>query len=154
MQRLARDLAERVSGHERRPALAACQRTRRPHHQPPLRQHLQPPRAGRRQLPLRLAERDDEEAGAALEAVEPRDLGVRLVDRLRPRERTAAEVHEVAAEAALHHPVGRDRGVDAAGEQDYRAAARPDRESAAPGELLGIGEDLVLVDLEIDLEVG
>src|SRR5439155_18450876 len=64
-----------------------------------------------------------------------------------------AEVNEVTAKPALQHPVGRDRRVDAAGEEHERPPARPDRQAGAAAQLLGEDEDLVPVDLDEDLEV-
>src|SRR5205085_5711551 len=64
-----------------------------------------------------------------------------------------AEVDEVAAEAALHHPVRGDGRVDPAREEHEAAPARADGKPAAAGELLRVREDLALVDLEVDLEV-
>src|SRR5439155_9514542 len=61
LQRLARDLAERVARDERSGPLAARERLRDAHHQPPLREHLQPRGPGGRERALRQAERDDEE---------------------------------------------------------------------------------------------
>ena len=82
------------------------------------------------------------------------DVGVGLVDRLGARVRPAAEVDVVAAEAALHRPVGGDRRVDPAREEHERPSRDADREAAAAGDLLREGEDLALVDLDEDLEVG
>ena len=104
--------------------LAPAERRRHLHHQPPLRQHLKPPGAGGGEPALGGAERDDEQPRVALEAVEPAGQRVGLVDRLGPGERSAAEVHEVAAQAALHHPVGGHRRVEPARQEHQRPSAR------------------------------
>ncbi len=80
-----------------------------------------------------VAERDDEEARAALEAVELRHLRVRLVDRLRPGERSPAEVDELAAEPSLHRPIGGDRRIDATRDEAQRTAATPTGSPPRPG---------------------
>src|SRR5262249_41072852 len=95
LKRLARDLTERVAGDERLCPLPTRELCGDADHQPPLREHLQTACAGRRELTLRLAERDDEKPRPSLEAVEERDLRVRLVDRFRPSVRTAGEMDEV-----------------------------------------------------------
>src|SRR5205823_6619378 len=69
-QRLAAHLAEGVTGDERRRAEPARQRLRGLEHQPPLRHDLQPAGAGCREALLRLAERDHEQPGLALEPVQ------------------------------------------------------------------------------------
>jgi hypothetical protein len=120
-------------------------------HEPPLRDDLQPVRARAGERLLRLAERYDEQPGATLEPVQAPDERVRLVDGLRAGERHAGEVDERAAQATAHHPVGRDRRVDAAGHQRDSPAAHPHRQPALPRQAAGEDEHLSLVDLDKDL---
>jgi hypothetical protein len=62
-------------------------------------------------------------------------------------------MEEHAAQAAAHHPVGGDRGVDPAGHQHDRAAAHPDRQPALARLAAGEHEHLAGVDLDEDLRV-
>ena len=62
-------------------------------------------------------------------------------------------MHEVAAQAALHHPVGRDRRVEPARQQHQRAPARADRQAAGAAHALDRDEQLLVVDLDEQLEV-
>ena len=151
VQRLRGDLAERVAGDERLAALAPRERGGDLQHQAPLRSSCSRPAPAAAIRRWASPKGTTKQPRAALEAVELRDVRVGLVDRLGPRVRAAAEVDEVAAQAALHRPVGGDGRVDPAREQDERAAGDADGEAAAAGELLGEREDLALVDLEEDL---
>ena len=154
VERLRGDLAERVPRDQHLGSFSPPEHRGHLHHQTALREHLQPIRAGRRDATLDDAEGHEKEPRPALEAVELRGVRVRLVDRLRARVRAPAEVDEVAAQASLHRPVRCHRRVDPAREQDESAPADADRQASAPGDLLRVGEDLALVDLEEDLEVG
>src|SRR5205807_7432765 len=99
---LQRALPSRNARDQHPRPLAAAGLARDLQHQAALREHLEPAGPGRGDLLLSLAERDDVQPRAALEAIELRHVRVRLVDRLGPGERAAAEVDEVAAQAALH----------------------------------------------------
>jgi hypothetical protein len=63
-------------------------------------------------------------------------------------------VHEVTAQAALHHPVGGDGRVDPAREQHERPSGCPDRKAAGAAQAIDRHEQLVLVGLDMHLEVG
>ena len=153
-QRLARHLTERVAGDERLALLPARDRVGHAHHQPSLRQHLQTAGARAREQPLRETERNHEQARAALEAVQLGDQRVGLVGRLGPGERLPAEMDVVAAQAAPHHPVGGDRRVDPAREQHQGAATGPDRKTAPSPEPVERHEQLGLVRVDVQLDVG
>ncbi len=119
-----------------------------------MRKHLQPAGTSGGDPSLNVAERDDEEPRTALESAEPCRVCVRLVDRLGACVRPPAEVDELAAQATLHRPVRGDGRVDPTGEKRERPAADPHRKASPAGDLLRVREDLALVDLEEDLEVG
>jgi len=57
-------------------------------------------------------------------------------------------MQEKAAQAAPHHPVRRDRGIDAAGHERDSAAAHPHRQPALTGQVIGEHEHLVAVHLD------
>jgi hypothetical protein len=63
-------------------------------------------------------------------------------------------VQEAAVQPPPHHPVGRDRRVDAAGQQDKPAPAHPDRQATLAREAVRVQEDLRLIDLDMEREVG
>ena len=127
----------RRPGRASRPVTSASAPSRSPergrhaHHQPPLREHLEPAGARGGEPPLRRAEGDDVQARAALEAVEPPDERVGLVDRLRARERAAGEVDEVAAQARASSS-GRRPPASRARPTAARAPARSSRPAARP----------------------
>jgi hypothetical protein len=125
-------------------------------HQPAAGKNLQPARARGGEQPLRDPERHHEQARAPLETVKPGYERVCLVGRLGAGERLPAEVDEVAAQAALHHPVRRDRGVDPAREQHHRAPAGADRKTARSSQMVDRDEQLagVRVDAKLDVRVG
>ena len=81
------------------------------------------------------------------------DERVGLVDRLGAGEWPAREVQEVAAQPALHHPVGRHRRVEPARQQDEGAPARADRQPARAAQALAGHEHLLVIDLDVELEV-
>src|SRR5215216_923545 len=98
-------------------------------------------------------EAHDEEPRVALEAVQSAHERVGLVDRLRAGERAAAEMHEVAAEAALHHPVGSDRGVEPAREEHHRPTARANGQAARPPQALAGHQQLAVVHFHVHRHV-
>ena len=107
---------------------------RRCDHQPPIDHDAGGRRDRQHDLALDLAERHQDRAASAYCHSVSRSTSARaLACEVSRQVRHAVEVHEDHAAAALHHPPGRHRRVDAARQQRGHGAAGADRQAARPG---------------------
>ena len=103
------------------------QRLGDPYHEPPVDDDPGGGRDGEHHLALDLAEGHQDELRVVLPLGQHPDEGAGFGLRDRRQVRHAVEVHEDDAASALHHPPGRDRGIDPARQQRGHRTARAHR---------------------------
>ena len=154
LDRLAGDLTQVLAGHQRARLQAVGDLVGDAHHHAPVEHDGQLGRTGVAQALLRVGERHDGHRTQRLPAREQLAQRQHLVARLLADVRRRVEVDGVQREAALGRQPARDGRVDAARQQQQRAARRADGQAAGRVVLAGEHVRDVGPDLDADPQRG
>jgi len=125
-----------------------------PQHHPAIEHDSKGPQDAGDDLPLDLAEGNEIETGGELVAREElHELAAFFLGGFVEVGR-AVKMDEDEPAAALQHPVGRNRGIEAAGDERDDSSARADRKSAGAGDLIEAEEGRARQDLDRHRQLG
>ncbi len=130
LERLRRDLAKTLARHQHGGLRSFRQRARDSQHEAPIEHDPQRAQSVRDDLALQISKRYQHQRRSQLPSRQMRrELGRLFLARLR-YQRMRVEMHEIQAQPATHHAIGRDRRVDPARQQRHPASRDANRQSA------------------------